>query len=158
MTLPSSKKLLVKNSTLPDAGNGLFTTIDIAKGAIITEYLGRRCKWKDVEDDVDNGYIYHIDDDHVIDAAKNTKTFGRYANDAAGLQRVPGLNNNAVYHEEDNRVFIKATKNIKTGSEILVSYGRFYWKQVRDNMKIDTRWEKNKKPHPHQAPEIQLHS
>lgn len=137
MKWPFSQKLWVQASTLPSAGNGLFTKTDISKGEIITEYEGRLCTWKEVEDDADNGYIYYIDAGHVIDAAKSTKTFGRYANDAAGLHRVPGLRNNAIYLEENNRVFIKATRKIKAGSEIFVAYGRKYWKQVRQNMEAD---------------------
>lgn len=153
-SLPSSRTLLVKTSLLPNAGNGLFTKINLNKGEIVTEYKGRRRTWAQVEDDVDNGYIYHIDDDNVIDALKSVNTFGRYANDAAGLQRVGGLRNNAEYFEDENRVFIRTTKNIKAGSEIFVSYGRPYWKQVRENMLEDM---KDGKHHEHQAPEIQNH-
>jgi len=149
---PSSKTLVVKTSTLPNAGNGLFTKVDFKKGDIITEYKGRRRTWAQVEDDVHNGYIYHIDDDNVIDALKNINTFGRYANDAAGLARVSGLRNNAEYFEENNRVFIRATRNIATGREVLVSYGRLYWKQVRENMLEDME---DGKHHEHQAPEIE---
>lgn len=132
--LPSSRTLIVKPSLLPNAGYGLFTKVVFRKGEIVTEYKGRHCTWAQVEDDVDNGYIFHIDDNNVIDAQKNVNTFGRYANDAAGLQRAPGLRNNAEYFEEENRVFIRATRNIPAGSEVFVSYGRRYWKQVRENM------------------------
>jgi SET domain-containing protein len=128
---------MVKKSSLPNAGNGLFVKIDFKKGEMITEYKGRRRTWAQVENDADNGYIFHIDDDNVIDAQKNVNTFGRYANDAAGLHRVSGLRNNAEYIEESNRVFIRATRNIKAGNEVFVSYGKRYWKQVRDNMKDD---------------------
>jgi SET domain-containing protein len=124
---------MVKKSSLPNAGNGLFVKIDFKKGETIAEYKGRRRTWAQVENDADNGYIYHIDDDNVIDAQKNVNTFGRYANDAAGLQKVSGLRNNAVYVENDNRVFIRATRNIKAGNEVFVSYGKRYWRQVREN-------------------------
>ncbi|WP_346237673.1 SET domain-containing protein [Niabella insulamsoli] len=136
MSLPA-KHLKVKTSTIPQSGKGLFITVDVAKGMIITEYIGRRAKWSEVEDDADNPYIYYIDDDNVIDASKDVKSFGRYANDAAGLTRVKGLKNNAEYHEEANRVFIRAKTDIPAGSEIFVSYGRDYWRQVRDNIMLD---------------------
>lgn len=135
--LPSSEKLWVKASTLPGAGYGLFTKTDIAKGEIITQYQGRLCTWQEVENDADNGYIYFIDELHVIDAAKTFASFGRYANDAAGLQRVAGKRNNSVYHEDGNSVFIKATRKISAGNEVFVAYGAKYWKQVRDNIKAD---------------------
>lgn len=152
MATPSSKTLFVKVSTLPNAGLGLFTKIDLNKGDIVTEYKGRRRTWAQVEDDADNGYIYHIDDDNVIDALKNLNSFGRYANDATGLQRIAGLRNNAEYFEEDNRVFIRAKQNIPAGKEVLVSYGKLYWKQVRENIAEDM---KNGRHHEHHAPEIE---
>lgn len=137
MATPSSKTLFVKTSTLPGAGLGLFAKVDFKKGDIITEYKGRRRTWPQVEDDVDNCYIYHIDDDNVIDAQKNLSSFGRYANDATGLTRVSGIRNNAEYFEEDNRVYIRATRNIAAGNEVLVAYGKGYWKQVKENMIAD---------------------
>ena len=133
----SAENLQIKDSTIPNAGKGLFVAVDLPKGAIITEYIGHRATWADVEDDADNPYIYFIDDNNIIDASKDEGSFGRYANDAAGLTRVAGLKNNAEYFEEGNRVFIKAKTKIKAGSEVLVSYGRSYWKQVRENIKID---------------------
>ncbi len=98
--------------------------------------------WAEVEDDADNPYIYFIDEQNVIDASKDLKSLGRYANDAAGLTRVPGLKNNAEYYEEGNRVYIKAKTAIPAGSEIFVSYGKDYWKQVRENIKLDTAAKK----------------
>lgn len=141
MSLPA-KHLKVKTSTIPQSGKGLFTAIDVPKGTVITEYIGRRATWADVEDDADNPYIYFIDEQNVIDASNDLKSLGRYANDAAGLTRVPGLKNNAEYYEEDNRVYIKAKAPIPAGSEIFVSYGKDYWNQVRDNIKLDTAAKK----------------
>lgn len=140
--MPSSKHLFVKTSTLPNAGKGLFTKVAIAKNEIITEYIGNLVTWKDVEQDVDNGYIFHINDEAVIDASKNKNSFGRYANDAAGLQRIKGIINNAEYLEEGTRVFIKAKKAIPAGGEVFVAYGPQYWKQVKENMKLDAQEKK----------------
>lgn len=140
-----SKYLRVKTSTLPGAGKGLFTTTEIKKGEIIIEYLGKRYTWKEVEDDTDNGYIYFIDNKNVIDASQDKKALGRYANDASGLQKIKGISNNTEYVQEDKRVFLRAKKLIPAGSEIFVSYGPEYWKQVRTNMKIDAQ-KKKKKP------------
>lgn len=138
----SAKLLEVKDSTIPQSGKGLFVATDVAKGTIITEYMGRRTAWADVEDDVDNPYIYFIDEDNIIDASKSVNTFGRYANDAAGLSRIKGLKNNSEYFEENKRIYIKAIANISAGSEVFVSYGKDYWKQIRENNKIDTAAKK----------------
>jgi len=68
------KDLLVKTSSLPNSGKGLFTKVFIPKKTRIVEYQGEICKWSDVEDNFDNGYIYFVNKNHVIDAG-NTKKF-----------------------------------------------------------------------------------
>ncbi len=122
------KYLRIKKSTLPNAGKGLFTRVDISKGARIVEYKGRLQPWREVkEQDGINGYLMYINRNVVINALPSIKTFGRYANDARGLVRLNGVRNNAEYVSEGNRCFIEATRNIKAGEEILVSYGMEYW-------------------------------
>ena len=123
------KYLVVKKSTLPKAGKGLFTSASIPKGTRIVEYKGRKCRWKDVKhEDSTNPYLMRVDRIHAIDARRSLKTFGRYANDATGLSRIAGVKNNAEYVAEGSRCFIEATKNIPAGTEIFVNYGREYWK------------------------------
>jgi uncharacterized protein len=131
------KQLIVKRSTIPGAGKGLFTTKDIAKGKCIVEYKGVHTTWKAVSEEDRNGYIYYINRNHVIDAKLLVKTFGRYANDANGLLKVPGIANNARYVVDGKMVFIVAAKNISAGEEILVRYGKEYWDVIRHNMRLD---------------------
>ena len=134
------KHLFVQDSTIPGAGKGLFTKIDIAKGTRIIEYKGRRTIWKEVKHQSDNYYIYTINRNHVIDAQKTMSALGRYANDAMGLTRVKGLSNNCVYVNEGIRAFIECTKNIPAGGEILVNYTKPYWDVMKENLKIDGKW------------------
>ncbi len=129
--------LKIKKSTLPGAGKGLFTIDDINKDEIVCEYEGELITWDDAierNDENKGGYVYYISDKVCIDAFDYKKTFGRYANDAAGLNRVSGLRNNAVYVEKKNKVFIKATRKIKAGSEVFVSYGRSYWNTMKQEL------------------------
>ena len=131
------KELYIKRSTIPSSGKGLFTKKMIRKGTRIVEYKGKMTTWKEVNHaNGQNGYIYYIDRTHVIDARTYQKALGRYANDARGLQRIKGITNNAVYTEENNKVYIEATKDIPAGSEILVSYGKEYWDVIRHNMRL----------------------
>jgi SET domain-containing protein len=140
------KKLLVKKSTLPGAGKGLFTTIDIPKGKRIVEYKGTRTTWAEVEDDDGkNGYIFYITKNNVIDALPHKEALGRYANDARGMSKVDGIRNNAEYIISKGRCYIDAMKDIEAGSEILVSYSADYWKTIKDNIKLEERKTKNKK-------------
>jgi SET domain-containing protein len=122
------KHLMVKKSSLPQAGKGLFTRTDIPKGTRIVEYKGRIQPWREVKDqDGVNGYLMYINRNVVINALPAKKTLGRYANDARGIIRKAGFRNNAEYISEGRRCYIDATRNIKAGEEILVNYGREYW-------------------------------
>jgi len=128
------KQLVVKRSTLPGAGKGLFTNKPIPKGAKIVEYKGEIVKWKDVDTrDGTNGYIYYVTRYHVIDAWKTKEALARYANDAKGLLRTDGLKNNCTYNIEGKRVYITSMRNIPAGSELFVGYGKEYWDIIKEN-------------------------
>lgn len=120
--------LLVKSSTLPGAGKGLFTKVQFRKGDRIVEYKGRIVQWKDVKHtDGHNSYLLKLSRTTAIDARPLHSGKGRYANDAMGLTRVRGLRNNAAYFIYGNKCFIEATRNIEAGEEIFVAYGSEFW-------------------------------
>lgn len=131
------KQLVVKRSTIPGAGKGLFTKQFIPKGTRILEYKGRITTWKDVLNGKKfNGYVYYVSRNNVIDAMARLTSLGRYSNDAKGITRIKGLTNNSKYVNEGKKVFIEAVKDIPAHTEILVPYGKDYWQVIRDNMKI----------------------
>lgn len=139
----SKKNLRVKKSRLPDAGMGLFTTVAIPKGTRIVEYVGKISTWKEVEHDQgENGYIYYVKRNHVIDARRMKSALARYANDANGINRVTGLKNNSAYTEDGIKVFIQAARDINAGEEIFVAYGKEYWDAIRFNIALDRKREK----------------
>ena len=136
------KYLYIDDSTIPGAGKGLFTNIDIPKGARVVEYKGRRTTWKEVKNDSTNYYIYTINRNNVIDAQKTLSALARYANDAKGFTRVKGLVNNAVYINEGKRAFIETVKDIPAGAEIFVDYTQDYWKVLKENIRKQQREDK----------------
>ena len=136
------KHLFVKKSTIPGAGKGLFTKIDIAKGTRIAEYKGRRTTWKEVKHDSTNYYLYTINRNNVIDAQRTLTALACYANDAKGFTRVKGLTNNCIYVNDNNRAFIEAVKNIPAGAEILVDYTKPYWDVMKENRKAEKKEQK----------------
>lgn len=137
------KKVEVKESVLPGAGKGLFAKEFIPKGSRIVEYKGRITTWKEVDDnDGNNGYIYFVKRNHVIDASRHASALARYANDARGLKRVKGITNNSEYVEDGLKVYIESRKDIPAGTEILVEYGKEYWDVIRHNIKVDAQREK----------------
>jgi len=149
------KFLTIKKSTVPGAGKGLFTKVPIKKGTLIVEYKGEILTWKEVEAMAEYriGYVFFVYNTHVIDAWNYKRSLARYANDARGLVRLPGVNNNCEYHVFRRRVFIRALRDIPAGSELFVAYGSEYWQVIRHNIKEDLKVSKSsgKKPRlPHQ--------
>lgn len=139
------KQLKVKTSTIPGAGKGLFTSKSIPKGTRIVEYKGKASTWKDVDhSEGNNGYIYYVSRNLVLDAQHDKTALARYANDARGIGRVKGITNNSEYVNENNRVFIEAIKDIPAHSEILVPYGPEYWEVIRHNIKVEKENEKER--------------
>ncbi|MEO8852793.1 MAG: SET domain-containing protein-lysine N-methyltransferase [Ginsengibacter sp.] len=127
------KHLYVKKSNIPGAGKGLFTKQFIAKGKLIVEYKGRITTWKEVlNGKVFNGYVFYLNRSHVIDCMPCKKALARFANDANGLNKIGNLRNNSKFIIEQNKVYIHASKDICAGEEILVSYGRDYWKVIAE--------------------------
>jgi len=126
------KYLVIKKSKLPNAGKGLFTKKDIPKDKRIVEYKGILRRWTDVKHlDGHNGYLMYITRNAVIDAQPAINTLGRYANDANGFGKTPGLKNNCEYVSEGKKCYIESTRPIRKGEEILVGYGKDFWRLQR---------------------------
>ena len=121
--------LRIKKS--PIAGKGLFADKAFRKGDHITHYTG------DIsyDPDVDHGgsmYVYGLTDDVTIDAARSDTAPGRMMNDPKGTR--PKKKPNAIWVTDNIRkqVRVKALKNIKPGDEILISYEKDYWRQMKE--------------------------
>lgn len=125
--------LIVKPSTIPNSGKGLFTTVAIPKGSKITEYTGKVTTWKSADhDEGRNAYIYYVNRNYVIDG-KGSSALAQFANDGRGFKKIKGINNNSEYMVERKRVFIIAKRNIEADEEILVAYGQDYWDVIKKN-------------------------
>lgn len=141
--------LFVNESLIPNAGKGLFTDTPIKKGEIIIEYTGEQLTWAECEKRNDaqegvNGYFFFVSKNFCIDAQNTPDSLGRYANDAQGYKRVPGLKNNAEYQIIKRRPYIVAKRNIKAGEEIFVSYGKEYWDVMKEY--FDEQYQKKLQP------------
>ena len=87
--------------------------------------------------------MYYVNRNHVINAVKDTAGIARFANDAMGLVRMPGIVNNAEYVARNKQVFIRALADIDPGAEILVAYGKEYWDVIKYNQKLEIKNKKN---------------
>jgi uncharacterized protein len=142
------ENVVVKKSTLPGAGKGLFTKVDVKKGERILEYLGEIITEAELDRRAENdiyGYAFYISKKKCIDAYYTPEALARFANDARGIVRIPGVKNNCCYEIWKQRGWIKAERNIKAGEEIFVSYGAEYWKDIRYNIKLDKERKAAKK-------------
>jgi hypothetical protein len=118
--------IVVKQSSIPGAGKGVFATRDIDEGVTIGEYTGERVDLTKMSEK--GKYAWSLRNGQAVDAIDPAKSnWLRYIND----NRTEEGNNLSVY-EDDNRVYYRTNKPIKKGSELFVSYGENYWKIKRD--------------------------
>ncbi len=131
--------LSIKESSLLNAGQGLWAERDFKRGDIICKYEGEKVTWKECcrrNDAYENicAYFFYITERNCIDAQYNMDSFARYANDAAGISRIKGIKNNSYYKIIRKEPYIVASRNIKAGEEIFVAYGRAYWNSIRKSL------------------------
>lgn len=120
MTNDSANPLVaVKRSS---AGLGLFAQEAIKKDILIIEYTGERITRAEA-DKRGGRYLFEVTDDLVIDG-KGRENKARYINHACKP------NSEAEHDEEDDRIYIRACKNINAGEEITYNYGKEYMKEI----------------------------
>lgn len=102
-------------------GKGVFSVAPLKKGEVVIEYKGEIISWKEAlrrhphdPTDPDHTFYFHIDEHNVIDA-KYGGNAARWINHAC----TP----NCEADEVDGRIFIKALRAIKPGTELFYDYG-----------------------------------
>ena len=129
-----SDYLYFELSQIEDAGNGLYTAIDIYENEIIALFKGEIITNQEAKkrgDQKKDRYFINLLDGSIMDSM-NTNCFAKYANDAEGFPSTPFKNNSKITLDDDDNVCIKATKTISSGEEIFCSYGKSYWKKHRE--------------------------
>ena len=131
--------LLISNSTIPTSGKGLFTLKRIKKGEKICRFGGKLIDNKEfskILKAIKKGqynlesanYYVSLSSGLILDSYESD-CFARFANDAEGLNKIVGFENNAMIIEGEDKVsaYLQATKDIDEGSEIFTGYGKSYW-------------------------------
>lgn len=118
----------VRDSSIADAGKGLYALEPVAIGAMIGEYCGDTIdsiwRWLRVRN---LDYAARTNNDYVrIDAANHPEAHMRYINH----HEDPG-SRNVQLKEIDGRKYYIATRTIDAGEEMFSNYGDFYWKLKR---------------------------
>ena len=121
-----SDYLTIGSSQIRGAGRGLFTSIDIFKGEIISYYKGEILTDNEAKrraDAHEDQYFINMLDGTIMDS-KNVECLAKYANDAQGTKF---KNNAKISVDDDDKVCLVATRDIKSGEEIFTPYGKKYW-------------------------------
>jgi hypothetical protein len=128
--LAREERLRIKASQIPGAGKGLFALAPIRRGERVCWYTGDVTRVDhDNEQHVGGTYYLQLSRHVGIDAARTDTAPGRYLNDPSGSGKRP--NCKFAVDRRLNLACIRATRNIAVGDELLVSYGRGYWKAIR---------------------------
>lgn len=128
---PENLYLYKAVSQIKNAGDGLFTAINIYKDEVIATFKGERLTDAVARKRAKKGndqYFIAMLDGSIMDSVKSN-CFAKYANDAIGLGDSGFNNNSRIALDENDNVCIIANKTIKTGDEIFCGYGKRYWKK-----------------------------
>jgi SET domain-containing protein len=115
----SGKRIQVRRSGVH--GKGVFALQDLAEGETLIEYVGEVISWDEAQDrhphdpnDPNHTFYFHVNEDKVIDALHGGNS-SRWINHCCDP--------NCEADEENDRIFIKAIRNIKAGEELNYDYG-----------------------------------
>ena len=114
------------------AGRGLFAARDYAKGEYMTVYMGKDMGGVSTTEGVaaQETLAAIRRADHVMGIAgrlvdgREGISGAQYINTAKGVK---GRNDNARFSPTTGSIVVTAAGGIKTGTEILMSYGQTYW-------------------------------
>jgi hypothetical protein len=131
--LETQSHLKIKESLIPDIGKGLFAlnkrlgnnAVVFPRGAIIVEYIGQIIN----EDILDERYANHtavyamnLPNGDISDSACRRGV-------SSLINHKAGRESNCRFDEDpndDTKVVVRATKNIRNNEELYVNYGRGY--------------------------------
>jgi len=123
--------LYKKLSQLANSGYGLFTAIAIYKDESIAVFKGELLTDIQAEKRASEGndnYFINLLNGSIMDSM-NVTCFAKYANDASGFVNSNFKNNAKITLDDNDKVCIQATRNIKANEELFCSYGKNYWKK-----------------------------
>jgi len=115
----SKRRIQVRRSGVH--GKGVFALQDLAEGETLIEYVGEVISWEEAQDrhphdpnDPNHTFYFHVNEDKVIDALHGGNS-SRWINHSCDP--------NCEADEENDRIFIKALRNIQAGEELNYDYG-----------------------------------
>lgn len=138
--LAQRRALRIKPSSIDGAGKGLSVTRDVPTDGVITEYTGDLVPVRGDDGEADefqgSAYVLELTRTLALDAARSNTAEGRMVNDPTGS----GKQANARFciNQRAKTVTLRATRPLKKGDEVFVSYGDSYWPQM-DALRAEQR-------------------
>ena len=126
--------LQVKTSTIPNAGKGLFATVDIPKRTKLGEYKGKRLSEQQFQRTADTSYVWKVSsrrgnntrgNNTYVDARRKVANNPlRYVNGAISKRQKKKVN--VEMYQYGQKVFYRTTKKVPAGTELIIDYGDEY--------------------------------
>jgi len=129
-----SDYLYLKSSGIINSGKGLFTSIHIYQNEVISLFKGEILSDREAALRAGkkcDGYFINMLDGSIMDSM-HIKCFAKYANDSDGFKNSFFKNNSKIALDENNKVCLVATRDIKINEEIFCGYGKAYWKNFKN--------------------------
>ena len=117
-------ELEIKASNIKEAGQGLFTNVDIEVGDWIAEFTGELISDEEANKLQGSRGHYLVSTDRGILDVFNSTSPAIKANDARGTSF---KNNSEIVEQTNGEVWLVATKRIRAGEEVFCDYGSEYW-------------------------------
>lgn len=125
--MKKNKKVVVKKSSIKNAGLGVFAVSTIEKGEKIGEYTGKIVTVKDYSGLKNTEYCFQVSINgkplHYIDG--NRKYWPSLINGAKTKTQMKLVN--VMSYQYRKKIFLKALRSIKPGEELILDYGKSYW-------------------------------
>lgn len=116
-------KLIIAESFIPRAGMGLFAKERIANNELLGEYKGQRIPFEETRAS-ESPYLAQLNARTAVDAGIGGNEL-RFINSPRGTNLRP--NTKFVKPRNQDRLYIRSTRPITPGTEILIGYGSRYW-------------------------------
>ncbi|MBC61373.1 MAG: hypothetical protein CMP11_02870 [Zetaproteobacteria bacterium] len=128
-----TNKIVIKKSSIKNAGKGIFTKEKLKAKLKIGQYKGRLISKKIYNTLSDTRYTFELSKKigksyklFYIDAQnKKESNWLRYINGAKTKHQKKMINIEAYQYNE--KIFYRTTKEIKAGAELIIDYGDSYW-------------------------------
>ncbi len=116
----------IEKSTIPKAGNGAFTNVDLPKGYTLGNYKGKKLSPAGYDRLRDSSYVWELSSPrgmvYIDGKPKKQSNWLRYLNDSRSERK-----NNVEPYQYRGKLYYRTKKKIPAGSELFISYGDSYW-------------------------------